>query len=381
MNIAASTIAPAMPKAPAASSVAGESKLASAAGAAAFAALLSIAQGGEKTPQIGAKLASQEKKAPQEKKKEDPQQAAILPVFEAFREILAFGAPTGDSQPEAGSLPELPEAAPMPAEPKLVSLLGAALLPRGIEKSAAQLQIPQPRVEEDSQARVQQPVFDLKLAIEKPEASTPVLATDPPAALQQQPQAAAILAPVMLAAKPVAEELPAPQKAEPIFSTPVADTTTTQSKPQADGHSAPPARVDRPSEILPAEPRATPQSSPREITLRLSDLQQRPTDVRLVERAGQVHVSVRTSDAEFGRTLRSGLNDLMTRLDHAGIKAELSRGSDGASLKNNTRSPNDEQNGSGPRRDQRERRQTSGDAQTWMEEFQQQSDSDGETSL
>jgi hypothetical protein len=93
--------------------------------------------------------------------------------------------------------------------------------------------------------------------------------------------------------------------------------------------------------------------------------------VRFVERGGQVHVSVRTSDAEFGRTLRGGLNDLITRLDHAGIRAELSRaGSDSASFRNHSRSSEDEQSGSRSGRDQRQRRQTS-QPETWMEEYQQ----------
>ncbi len=398
MNVAAANIA-VLPKLPPAAtpavSAGGEAKAAPAepVTAAAFQAFFKIAQTATK-----ASSSTSDKPAIKGAKAENSQ-AAILPVFEAFRELLSFGAPTPqitqnqqDGSPNP-SVDTLPDAATV-LNPKVVSLLGAALLPRGIETAAAAQTEGLP-AEAMTANKASQPVFDLKLDIEKPEiaaaltkpqtsAASPATPAAPeapaPAVEQQAPQAAAILASAVLPSKQSQEsDLQAPQKADSVVNTPAIETSA-PAKSSSDSHqTTAPARVERPSEVLPAEPRTVQTASPKEITLRLSDLQQRSTDVRLVDRGGQVHVSVRTSDAEFGRTLRGGLNELMTKLDHAGIRAELARGSDGASLKNNTKSPGEEQQGSGQRRDQKQRQQNGSDAQSWLETFQ--SESDGETTL
>jgi hypothetical protein len=89
-------------------------------------------------------------------------------------------------------------------------------------------------------------------------------------------------------------------------------------------------------------PRAVP-ASPSDITVRIPD-SERGTDVRFVERAGEVHVSVRTSDAGMAQTLRSGLNDFAARLEHGGIKAEMWR----PSSDNGSGSPSQNQYGRRP---------------------------------
>lgn len=45
-------------------------------------------------------------------------------------------------------------------------------------------------------------------------------------------------------------------------------------------------------------------------------------DVKLVDRAGSVRVAVRTADAGMAQDLRSGLTDLVHRLEHKGFEAE-----------------------------------------------------------
>jgi hypothetical protein len=47
-------------------------------------------------------------------------------------------------------------------------------------------------------------------------------------------------------------------------------------------------------------------------------------DLRFVERGGDIHLSVRTASPEVAQELRGGLNDLVGRLEHAGIRTEVS---------------------------------------------------------
>lgn len=73
----------------------------------------------------------------------------------------------------------------------------------------------------------------------------------------------------------------------------------------------------------------------REISLRLTNPDSTKVDVRLSERAGQVHVAVRTDDREFAKTLQSDLGELVARLDKRGYNAQAwaSAASTGASRK------------------------------------------------
>jgi len=58
------------------------------------------------------------------------------------------------------------------------------------------------------------------------------------------------------------------------------------------------------------------------ISLRLSNAEQGSVQVRLSERAGELHVSVRTPDTGLTRGLRDGLPDLMGRLQVSGYRAD-----------------------------------------------------------
>jgi hypothetical protein len=59
----------------------------------------------------------------------------------------------------------------------------------------------------------------------------------------------------------------------------------------------------------------------RDIALNLSTKDQN-VQVRLSERAGELHVTVRTPDATLSHGMREGLSDLVGRLEHGGYRAE-----------------------------------------------------------
>jgi hypothetical protein len=101
---------------------------------------------------------------------------------------------------------------------------------------------------------------------------------------------------------------------------------------------------------------STAAASNRDITVRVPDATERGMDVRFVERAGEVHVSVRTSDADMAQTLRGGLNDFVGRFEHGGVRAEVWRpGQDASSPRNGSDSQGSEQKGSGSGKSQQER--------------------------
>jgi hypothetical protein len=47
-----------------------------------------------------------------------------------------------------------------------------------------------------------------------------------------------------------------------------------------------------------------------------------PVEVRVLDRAGQVHVAVRSADSELNRSLGDRLGELTTQLEHSGYRAE-----------------------------------------------------------
>ena len=66
----------------------------------------------------------------------------------------------------------------------------------------------------------------------------------------------------------------------------------------------------------------TPAPPTREISLRVADVDAAKVDVRLSERAGKVHVAVRTDDREFAKSLQSDLGELVGRLERKGYSTE-----------------------------------------------------------
>jgi len=99
------------------------------------------------------------------------------------------------------------------------------------------------------------------------------------------------------------------------------------------------------------EPPATAPSSNRDITIRIPDSNtDQGTAVRFVERAGEVHVSVRTGDTEMAQTLRGGLNDLVNRLEDGGIRTQVWQpGTDSSTSQNDSHHPFADPDGSNGR--------------------------------
>jgi hypothetical protein len=96
------------------------------------------------------------------------------------------------------------------------------------------------------------------------------------------------------------------------------DTTSgrgpTNTKPVPQEHTA--QNVEAQNE--PAEPTAT---AVRDISLNLSNKDQ-SVQVRLSERGGELHVTVRTPDSTLTHGMREGLSDLVGRLERGGYRAE-----------------------------------------------------------
>jgi len=124
------------------------------------------------------------------------------------------------------------------------------------------------------------------------------------------------------------------------------------------------------------EPPAAAPSGNHDITIRIPDASNdQGTAVRFVERAGEVHVSVRTGDAEMAQTLRGGLNDLVNRLEEGGIRSQVWQpGADTSTSHNDSQQPfadpdgsNGRQNSSGSNSEQEAKQQN---RPRWVEELE-----------
>jgi hypothetical protein len=96
-----------------------------------------------------------------------------------------------------------------------------------------------------------------------------------------------------------------------------------------------------------------------DISLKLTNQDQASVQVRLSERAGELHVSVRTPDAGLTRNLREGLSDLVGRLEQSGYRAETWRPTDNGSTaqdqgRENPSQQHSQQNGGGSGTDSRQ---------------------------
>ena len=90
--------------------------------------------------------------------------------------------------------------------------------------------------------------------------------------------------------------------------------------PVATSPSAPPAAPLPRAEV---QPEILPQPVSRDLALRLEG--QSNVDIRMTERAGEVRVTVHTTDADLAGSLRSDLPELLTRLRQSGFQAEAWR--------------------------------------------------------
>ena len=122
------------------------------------------------------------------------------------------------------------------------------------------------------------------------------------------------------------------------------------SAPDSHASSTSPLSVAARMDQVPVAPPA-PSSGNHDITIRIPDATtDQGTAVRFIERAGEVHVSVRTSDTEMAQTLRGGLNDLVTRLEDGGIRTQVWQpGADASTSQNNSQQPSADPDGSNGR--------------------------------
>ncbi len=92
---------------------------------------------------------------------------------------------------------------------------------------------------------------------------------------------------------------------------------------------APNAQVQSPVPSLAAqldrviEPASAPQASSNDIRVSVPDNSGGSTEVRFVEAAGEVRVSVRTANPDIAQTLRGGLDELTHKLSNEGVRTEM----------------------------------------------------------
>jgi hypothetical protein len=139
----------------------------------------------------------------------------------------------------------------------------------------------------------------------RPEQASPAPRSDDavePAKGPRVEQAAAVELPPATPAAQAAPSAPAPRPAQP---------------------AGPPQRGEAEA--------ARPAAPARVISLRVSDAGQERVELHVTERAGEVHVAVRTADVNLASSLRENLSDLVQRLEHTGFHAETWRPGPGAS--------------------------------------------------
>ena len=138
-----------------------------------------------------------------------------------------------------------------------------------------------------------------------------------------------------------------PEPLVPQMHVPVADQSAIPTNNHASASPLSAAHIDRVIE----PPAAAPKTN-NDITVRIPDSTNQGTAVRFVERAGEIHVSVRTGDVEMAQSLRGGLNDLVNHLDDGGIRAEVwqpGSGSNAAFSQNDSHQPFADPDGSNGR--------------------------------
>jgi hypothetical protein len=96
--------------------------------------------------------------------------------------------------------------------------------------------------------------------------------------------------------------------------------------PQATAETAsrPPERPEAPP--IPAEEAAPKAAGPlKDLSVQVKQPNQESVELRVAEREGELHVAVRTGDAELAHGLRQGLPELVDRLDQGGFRTEAWR--------------------------------------------------------
>jgi hypothetical protein len=131
-----------------------------------------------------------------------------------------------------------------------------------------------------------------------------------------------------------ADAAPKPSPATMLAQEPAAATNTmtanakpVEATPQTNAGEV--ARIEQAMDI------PAPAASSHDITVRIADAGEHGADIRFVEHAGEVRVSVKTADPEMAQALRGGLNDFANRMEQSGIRTEVWRpGADANSSQN-----------------------------------------------
>jgi hypothetical protein len=63
----------------------------------------------------------------------------------------------------------------------------------------------------------------------------------------------------------------------------------------------------------------------KELSLQVGNANQERVEVRMVERGGELHIAVRTGDADLAHGLREGISDLVSRLQETGFRTDTWR--------------------------------------------------------
>ncbi len=146
---------------------------------------------------------------------------------------------------------------------------------------------------------------------------------------------------------------------------PAATTMLAQEPAQSSGQmaatakpieSAPQTNAGEVARIEQAMNMPAPAASSHDITVRIADAGQHGADIRFVEHAGEVRVTVKTADAEMAQTLRSGLNDFANRMEQSGIRTEVWRPGADANSSQNPQDQFADQRGRQQNRDSRDSR-------------------------
>ena len=153
----------------------------------------------------------------------------------------------------------------------------------------------------------------------KTDASSDVkLETKPEAKPETQEEHKPALKDKAPAAKPEPADV---QVSETITEAPTVPKTATENR---EIPKTPVDRTETPEPARPvAEPHAAAPSQPvKDLSFRLTSDQQEKVEVKVVERAGEVRVAVRTGDSELANSLQQGLSELVANLENKGFRAE-----------------------------------------------------------
>lgn len=111
-----------------------------------------------------------------------------------------------------------------------------------------------------------------------------------------------------------------PDAASPAIAVPVRTAETPSGGREAISMTNAPPSAQQPADEPP--PQAIRSNATHEIAVRISAPDAAPVDLQVKERAGTVHVAVRTADGGLQTALRQDLGTLVDRLEHSGFRAE-----------------------------------------------------------